>query len=278
MSSNCPISVIIPFYNSEDTIIIAVESVLRQSLPPAELILMNDGSTDQSLEVLTAFLEKNDFPHTNVVIENYKENKGVYTARNHALEICSQPLVAFQDADDFWHVDKLKVQYKFFADDPDLYFVCSSVGLYEQDPKDRWDEELPEIKATKISKQRVLWRNFLTTSAVVIRKKDEFKFDNRRRRASDMGLWLEIILSGHKSLFTKEPLAFARKPLYGAGGLTKNIKKLEIAHQQNLVNIHRKGFISQPYLYILRLWSHMKYLRRLMIVSYRDSKAFFFNL
>lgn len=270
MSDVCPVSVIIPFFNNKRTLVKSVESVLLQTLPPAELILLDDGSTDGSYEEIAAFIKEHDNHVTKVHLERFEENKGVYPIRNYALDISSQPFVAFQDADDFWHLDKLKHQYAYFEKDDDLYLVCSRVGLFEKKPDEKWSEDIDIVGAKALTPRWVLWRNVMVTISVMIRKKDEFRFRTNKRRGSDMGLWLDIILSGHKGVFIPSELAYVRKHLVGAGGLSGNMKKAEIAHQRNLREMHEKGYISLRYLKILSFWSYMKFVRRSVLSSIRN--------
>jgi teichuronic acid biosynthesis glycosyltransferase TuaG len=269
ISINCPVSVIVPFYNNIDTIVKSVQSILEQSLPPAELILLDDGSTDDSFQKIKDFLDTVPQEITKIHLERFEDNKGVYPVRNYALDIATQPIIAFQDADDFWHLDKLKTQYQYFADDDELYLVCSKVGCYEGEPDEIWSGALDASAATTLSKEWVLWRNVMVTISVMIRNDPKFRFSVDKKRGSDMGLWLDIVLSGHKALYIPTKLAFTRKQLFGAGGLSGDIKKAEKAQQKNLRDMEKKGYISKLYLVVLQLWSYSKYLRRSLIVTRR---------
>ncbi|MAH04054.1 MAG: glycosyltransferase family 2 protein [Pseudomonadota bacterium] len=270
MSVTCPVSVVIPFYNNKRTLVKSVESVLHQTLPPKELILLDDGSTDGGYEDIKAFIEGLGTLPTNIHLERFDDNVGVYPRRNYALDIATQPFVAFQDADDFWHLDKLKIQYPYLEADDSVHLICSVVGCYEGKPDDHWGRALKTPVSVKtLSRDWVLWRNVMVTISVIIRNNKKYRFRTDKRRGSDMGLWLSIVLSGHKALFVTTPLAFVRKPLFGAGGLSGNIRKAEVAHQRNLLDMREKGFISERYRKALSFWSYLKYLRRILIVSLR---------
>ena len=88
-------SVIIPLYNKEKSVISTVESVLNQTYPHFELIIVNDGSTDSSLEVVQQF----DDPRISIID---KENGGVSSARNVGIRAAKYEYVIPQDADDLW--------------------------------------------------------------------------------------------------------------------------------------------------------------------------------
>lgn len=90
-------SVIIPVYNKAPFVARAIESVLSQTYPPSEIIVVNDGSTDNSLEIVSQFAERNDI----VRVVNQR-NAGVSAARNNGVRCAKGDWVAFLDADDQW--------------------------------------------------------------------------------------------------------------------------------------------------------------------------------
>ena len=97
------ISVIIPVYNGESTIVETIESVQQQTFSDFELIVINDGSTDQTLERLATVKD------SRLKIFSY-ENGGVSVARNHGIAHATGEFISFLDADDLWTPDKLELQ------------------------------------------------------------------------------------------------------------------------------------------------------------------------
>lgn len=89
-------TVVIPLYNKAATVKRAIESVLAQTLPPAEILVVNDGSTDGGDKIARAIAD----PRLRVIDQ---PNGGVSRARNAGLRAASRPFVAFLDADDYWH-------------------------------------------------------------------------------------------------------------------------------------------------------------------------------
>jgi len=110
------ISVVIPLYNKEEFIARAIRSVLGQSYESFELIIIDDGSTDNSYDVAR------NFSDPRVVILR-QENKGEGQARNSGIDHARGKIVAFLDADDIWTPDHLKTIY-------DLYCAFPSAGLF----------------------------------------------------------------------------------------------------------------------------------------------------
>ncbi|NES72852.1 MAG: glycosyltransferase family 2 protein, partial [Okeania sp. SIO2D1] len=105
------ISVIIPVYNGEKTIRDTINSVLKQSFADFELIIINDGSTDSTLEVI------NSFQDHRLKVFSYP-NAGQGASRNRGIELAKGEYISFIDADDMWTSDKLEKQLQALQDNP----------------------------------------------------------------------------------------------------------------------------------------------------------------
>ena len=118
----CPlVSVIIPVHNGAQYLPEAIESVLAQTYPDLEIMVMDDGSTDRSAEIARSYQ-----PRVCVLTQ---EHAGAAAARNRAIRIASGNYLAFLDADDIWQPDKLMRQMTAFACHPDVEMVT---GLVQQ--------------------------------------------------------------------------------------------------------------------------------------------------
>lgn len=133
------ISAIIPAYNGAPFLADAVCSILNQTYEPVEIIVVDDGSTDDSVEVVRTFPEVRLFR---------QENLGVAVARNRGVQQARGSLIAFLDQDDRWTPDKLAVQVRHLQNRHDLAGVASHVRLWIDDtfgpPKrarDAWFEK-----------------------------------------------------------------------------------------------------------------------------------------
>lgn len=117
-----PVAVIIPSYNRATLLPETLASILSQSLPPAEIIVVDDGSTDSTEEVVHAFSPKVRYLRI--------ENSGVCRARNVGVAASSSPWIAFCDSDDLWRPDRLELQSRLAALAPDAAFqFCNFVHV-----------------------------------------------------------------------------------------------------------------------------------------------------
>lgn len=174
-------SVIIPTFNRASFLQRALTSVLNQSLLPSEIIVIDDGSTDNTQDVVAAFSE---------VIYIYKENGGVSSARNEGIKRAKYDYIAFLDSDDEWHVDKMYLQLQ------------SNVLVSYTD--EVWVRDAKEIKIPKkFHKNRPTTFESelefcnIAPSSVVIHKKvlaDVGFFDEELEVCEDYDLWLRILL------------------------------------------------------------------------------------
>ena len=94
---------IIPVYNREKTVKKAIDSVLAQTWKDMEIIVIDDGSTDKSAEVIKSIKDAR-------IKYIYQKNAGACAARNHGLDLATGDIIAFHDSDDVWHKDKLEKQ------------------------------------------------------------------------------------------------------------------------------------------------------------------------
>lgn len=119
------ISVIIPVYNGEKTIIETIRSVLAQTFTDLEVIVINDGSTDRTTEVIGNILDQR------VRLYSYT-NGGPATSRNRGIQRSQGQYISFIDADDLWTVDKLEIQYQALQDHPHAAVAYSGTDWIDE--------------------------------------------------------------------------------------------------------------------------------------------------
>jgi glycosyltransferase involved in cell wall biosynthesis len=121
MSYDLSISVIIPIYNCDRYLAEAIQSVLDQTYPVHEIIVVDDGSTDESIAIAR------QFPQVKVLTQTHQ---GAAAARNLGIRVATGEFIAFLDADDVWLPDKLARQLQVFITDPTMDLVFTYVQQF----------------------------------------------------------------------------------------------------------------------------------------------------
>ncbi|MBI2167258.1 MAG: glycosyltransferase family 2 protein [Candidatus Omnitrophica bacterium] len=118
------VSVVIPAYNRAPLLGRALESVLTQKELPAEILIVDDGSTDETPAVVRKLAENHP-----AVKYLYQPNRGPAAARNLGIRSSQSPFLAFLDSDDEWMPGKLQAQLRFFEENPD-YLICQTEEIW----------------------------------------------------------------------------------------------------------------------------------------------------
>jgi len=259
-----PLSVVIPCYRCAETIERAVDSVLAQKLMPTELILVEDCSNDGTIDVLNKLQSK----HPELIkVTQTKENSGAASARNTGWSIASQPYIAFLDADDSWHVDKLRIQFEYMSANQDVVLSGHQCVVLENKPPLSKIEE--DYAVTEINGRSLLMRNAFSTPTVMLKRDIAFRFKYGKRHAEDLLLWQQIAFAGLRVVRLECILAYVHKPLFGVGGLSANLWKMEKGELSNLVILYRSGLIGMLSYCGAAAFSLAKFARRIAISKFR---------
>ena len=157
------ISVIIPTYNGGKFIKKAIESVLDQTLDDFEIIVVDDGSTDNTPYILQEYIR------TNNIVYISQKNVGVAVARNNGINMSKGTYIAFLDDDDFWiDKDKLKKQIEFLENHPDYVMVGTAGIVVDEKGKRVTDYKVPE--GDHSIRDSILMRNPFIQSSIVAKK------------------------------------------------------------------------------------------------------------
>lgn len=184
------VSVTIPAYNYANYLPSAIQSVLNQSYPDFELLIVDDGSTDNTSEVIRGFLHNPKVRHV------YQENQGLAAARNTGIRNTHGELVAFLDADDEWLEEKLERQVEVMDSKPQVGLVYTDVYFISEQGESLLDRRwAPRTKETMF--EDLLFNNVVTGSASssIVRRACLDRvgvFDETLRSLEDLDLWLRI--------------------------------------------------------------------------------------
>ena len=125
---NCRVSILIPAYNAERFVGAALQSALDQTWPDTEIILVDDGSKDQTLAVA----RRHESAKVKIMCQ---ENRGAAAARNTALREAQGDFLQYLDADDFLSPDKILEQLILLRENPNCLSVSSAIYFFDgQDP------------------------------------------------------------------------------------------------------------------------------------------------
>ncbi len=179
------VSVIIPTYNRYPFLIEAVESVLSQSYRDFELIVIDDGSEDNTAEITHRYPDRLRY--------FYQENQGASAARNQGIKVSRAELITFLDSDDLWDMDKLRYQVDFMESTPEAR-ICYTDEIWIR----RGVRVNPRKRHRKNSGwifDRALELCIISPSSVMIRREllqEVAYFDEELAVCEDYDLWLRI--------------------------------------------------------------------------------------
>jgi glycosyltransferase involved in cell wall biosynthesis len=261
--TNAPVSVVVPCYRCTLTIERAVASVVAQTLRPAEMILVDDASSDSTLQVLRALQVR--YGHW-IRIVGLVSNCGAASARNAGWNVATQPYIAFLDSDDTWHPRKIEIQYKYMQQHTD---VALSGHLCRQLP--HGTRSAPQWRVENVAVQTVTWnalllRHQFVTPSVMLKREIAQRFTEGARHMEDHRLWLEIVGAPLCIVKLQAELAAVYKPVYGASGLSANMWGMEKAELANYRYFQSVKKINTFQMILLQGYSLVKYVRRILIV------------
>ncbi len=254
VSINVPVlplvSVIIPLYNRENTVQKAVDSILCQTYRNIEVIVVDDGSTDKSVDMLKKYADD-----SRVKVFCQVKNKGANAARNRGIQEAQGEYIAFQDSDDEWLPCKLEKQILYMLKNDYLASFCSYRKYYGQDV-----QIIPEMR-TRVSyeslRNRLRKGNVVGTPTLVIHKQivDEVgMFDETLPRLQDYEFVIRII--------KQFDICYIDEPLVNVYQLNDNIslKQESLAQAQMLLMKKHADFVD-----IGSIWN--EYLRASGIIN-----------
>jgi glycosyltransferase involved in cell wall biosynthesis len=243
MNNKPLISVIIPSYNSARFVGIAVASALTQTYQPVEVIVVDDGSTDNTRAVLSPWQDR--------IRYFYQSNGGVSKARNRGIKEACGDLIAFLDADDVWLPEKLTKQWECLVANPQVGLVhTDAYVLNDLTGEQQYTYVAEREQLAGSCYHELFWCNVTFTSSILVTRaclNEVGGFDERRQGASveDLDLWLRIARR-HCFGYVNEPLVWYRIHLTNA---TRNRRLI----LETLFEVLDKAVRADPKLWNLRV-------------------------
>lgn len=219
------ISIIIPVYNAEKYIENTIKNIKKQTYKKWEIILVNDKSTDKSKEIIEKYLCEQ------IKLIDLNKNSGPAIARNVGLEKAKGKYITFQDADDFWSLEKLEKQYNFMKTNNCAFSFTGYQFTDENGAKTGKKVNIP----LKMNYEEALKNTTISTITVMFDitkiNKELLKMPNVKNE--DTATWWNILRHGYNAYGINEILAFYRR----SEGTRSSNKFISI---KNTWNLYRK--------------------------------------
>lgn len=200
INPNPLVSIVIPTFNAAQFIRETMQSVLAQTYQRYEIIVVDDGSTDNTKDILTEF--------KSLICLFQQENRGPSAARNAGIKAAKGEYICFLDADDLWPPEKLVVQLEFFESHPEIAFVSADHQDFSDDQVERptflemKKKTFGEVLVTEVPLQdafsKLIHENFISTPTVMMKKSSldvTGLFDESLWSVEDRDLWLRVAAS-----------------------------------------------------------------------------------
>jgi glycosyltransferase involved in cell wall biosynthesis len=254
------VSVIIPTFNRRDYITTALDSVLAQTYKNYEIVVIDDGSSDDTKEVLK--------PYQNIIRYFYQENKGISGARNRGIRESRNDYIALLDSDDYWLPEKLKWQVDRIRKEPECGMVATRCSSIASDGTFR-KKNRPGKSGWILND--IFKANFIRTSSVLITRKcfdTVGLFDESLPEGEEYDLWLRIA--------KQYPIAFINEPLTVYTDNPHGVSTDSLAGRLIRLKVLEKEYLKEaipPQLYRKRMSRNYHYVGRHYIKRGKKSEG-----
>jgi teichuronic acid biosynthesis glycosyltransferase TuaG len=263
---NIQFSIIIPYFNSINTIERALTSILYQTFNNYEVILINDGSKDITIEFINSFIDKFNFLGINLIYINLINNAGPSVARNIGWENAKGEYICFLDADDMWHPNKLNTCDIFINKiNPDFIFHDSGISQTGKLSEIlNLEYSINNFIFLKCNKFKWFLKNLAVTPSVLIKREVKLRFNEKMKYCEDYDLWLRIAFSNKCVYQIKgSALTFLGKAPMTGNGLSSRIFKMRLGEISLFYNFCKQKKIFLPFLPLFIIFSLIKHFRLL---------------
>lgn len=185
------ISVIMPNYNCWKYLAEAIESILNQSFTDFEFIIIDDGSTDDSWEVIQKYAKTDK----RIKALRNEKNMHIVYSRNRALQLSNWEYIAFLDSDDSAYPERFQAQLDFMElpENSDIGMCGTNIDIINSESVKTWEKKFPETNQQ--CRDSIWYRNPFGQNTVLIRKECFDKvwlYDDEYRNAEDLDMWIRI--------------------------------------------------------------------------------------
>jgi GT2 family glycosyltransferase len=227
------ISVVVPAYNGERTILETIKSIQQQTFSDFELIVINDGSTDRTLERLATVED----PRLKVF--SY-ENGGLPVARNRGIARAMGEFITFIDADDLWTPDKLELQLAALQQHPEAGVAYSWTLVMDEKGESFYPGKSVSFEGNVYP--QLLLSNFIASGSNVMLRREAItsvgEFDPTLRSCEDWDYWLRVAALWSFVVVPKYQILYRQS----SGAMSSKVEVME----KNLLIVHERAFQAAP--------------------------------
>ena len=256
--SHPTVSVVIPTYNARSTIERALQSVANQSLNATEVIVIDDASTDDTINIVSEFSATSKIA---IRILRSDQNAGPGSARNRGWDSSTGEFIAFLDADDVWHPQKLEIQVREMQKNGSFVMSCHERIVSTSHIFPSFDET--KVSTRELSLNDFIIKNRCSTPTVMVRKSINERYQNEKRHAEDYLLWMEISAKHGNVLFIQLPLTSCTNPIYGGAGLSGGFTAMQKGELDAFRTLRQRGQLSLGKFLMATVWSSLKFVIRI---------------
>jgi teichuronic acid biosynthesis glycosyltransferase TuaG len=249
INSSVPlVSIIVPTYNSSNFIKDAIESVKSQTYINWEMIIVDDCSKDNTVEIIKGEMKKDK----RIKLICLEKNSGAAFARNTAIQNARGKYIAFLDSDDLWYPEKLEKQVAFMQEN-DIAFSFTSYRIINEDgtETDKIINVPEEIDYKGLLKNTIIG---CLTVMLDVSKLGLVQMPNIRTR-QDTALWLSILKKGYKAYGIQEPLSKYRKV---NGSISSNKLKMAKQNWRMYRDLEKLNVIYASWCFVNYAWNALK--------------------
>lgn len=222
------VSVLLNVYNDEKYLSQCIESVLNQSFGDLELVVVNDGSTDSTLDIVRSYMAQD----ARIVLVDLEANVGRARAINIALEHATGEFIAKLDGDDYFYPDKLHRQVEYLQRHGDCFLVACGVDMVDENSRRMLT--VKPLKSSQAIAERLLKKNTLFHSTIVFRRAG-IKYREKFLYSQDYDLYLQILAQGERIDALQDVLAGYRVQ-------TASVSFTRMGHQKLFANKAREMY------------------------------------
>jgi len=260
------VSIVIPCYNSQNTIVRALNSVIDQTYTNYEIIIVDDFSQDDTIKLIEQFIIENRTIEIRILKQSI--NKGASFARNRGIENAKGNLIALLDSDDFFHPQKLEIINNIFNKYKYIDMLGHSFTINRIEENIVFNKKIKKVKCYKL-----LLKNFAVTPSIVFKNKIQMKFNENMRYTEDHDFFIRACYKNYKIYYIDLPLVALNRELLSKGGQSSNNIKMrigEIKMYLNLYKINLKFIFIIPLLVSFSILKHI--IKKIKIISAKESK------